>query len=286
VRSASSGEPQGTLRIGAKNFTESLLLAEMIAQLVEAETDLRVERRYGLGGTMIAHNALNEGAIDMYVEYTGTALTVILERPSMQDPDAVLAAVRNAYAERFDLVWLKPFRINNAYTLVVRDEVARARGWREISDLASEAGSLRAGFTPEFSQRPDGYPGLAKAYGFRFGRVFDLEAALMYRALAEKEVDVISGYATDGRIDALNLTVLADDRHFFPPYFAVPVIRRPVLDRYPELTGIIAPLADVLDDAVMRGLNWAVDGEKKNPRAVATQFLEAKGLLPTVAEGL
>jgi osmoprotectant transport system substrate-binding protein/osmoprotectant transport system permease protein len=286
ARSASSGEPQGTLRIGAKNFTESLLLAEMIAQLVEAETDLRVERRYGLGGTMIAHNALREGAIDLYVEYTGTALTVILEEPSMQDPETVLAAVRKAYADRFDLVWLKPFRINNAYTLVVRGDVARERGWTEISDLASDAANLRAGFTPEFSQRPDGYPGLAKAYGFRFGRVFDLEAALMYRALAEKEVDVISGYATDGRIDALNLTVLADDRHFFPPYFAVPVIRKPVLDRYPGLTGIIAPLGDVLDDAVMRGLNWAVDGEKKNPRAVATQFLEAKGLLPTVAEGL
>lgn len=282
-RNVSAGGNQSTLRIGAKNFTESLLLAEMIAQLVEAQTDLRVKRRYGLGGTMIAHNALNEGAIDLYVEYTGTALTVILNEPSMQDPDAVLKAVEKAYAERFDLVWLKPFRINNSYALAVRGDVARARAWSTISDLATEAEHLRAGFTPEFSQRRDGYPGLAKAYGFRFGRVFDLEAALMYRALAEKEVDVISAYATDGRIDALNLVVLADDRHFFPPYFAVPVIRKPVLTRHPELAGIIAPLSDVLDDEVIRGLNWAVDGEKKNPRAVVTQFLESKGLLPEPA---
>lgn len=278
------GSPQGTLRIGAKNFTENLLLAEMIAQLVEAQTDLRVERRYGLGGTMIAHNALRDGAIDLYVEYTGTALTVILNEPTIQDPDAVLSKVRDAYAENFDLVWLKPFRINNTYALAVRGGVAQERGWSTISDLTPDAAALRAGFTPEFSERPDGYPGLARAYGFRFGRVYDLEAALMYRALAEGEVDVISAYATDGRIEALELVLLDDDRHFFPPYFAVPVIRKPVLTRHPDLRAIIAPLSDLLDDATMRALNWAVDGEKKNPRLVATRFLQANGLLP-VAEG-
>ena len=272
------------IRIGAKNFTESLLLAEMIAQLLEAQTNLTVERRYGLGGTMIAHNALREGAIDLYVEYTGTALTAILRAPSMSDPEAVYDKVRTIYADKFNLVWLQPFRINNAYALAVRQVVARARGWTKISDLTAEAKGLRAGFTPEFSERPDGYPGLAQAYDLRFGRVYDLEAALMYRALAEDEVDVISAYATDGRIEALQLVLLDDDRYFFPPYFAVPVVRAEVLVRHPEIRTVIAPLSGVLDDEVMRALNWSVDGEKKNPRRVATDFLRAKGLLPAVAE--
>ncbi len=287
VRHVTSGAGQsdrGTLRIGAKNFTENLLLAEMIAQLVEARTDLRVERRFGLGGTMIAHNALRQGAIDLYVEYTGTALTAILGAASMHDPDAVYEHVSKVYAERFGLVWLKPFRINNAYALAVRRRVAQERGWSTISDLAREAKGLRAGFTPEFSERPDGYPGLAQAYGLKFGRVYDLEAALMYRALAEDEVDAISAYATDGRIEALQLVLLRDDRSFFPPYFAVPVVREDVLARHPELRTIIAPLADVLDNSTMRALNWSVDGEKKNAAEVAAEFLRAKGLLPAVAE--
>ncbi len=274
----------GTVRIGAKNFTENLLLAEMIAQLLEVRTDFAVERRYGLGGTMIAHNALRDGAIDLYVEYTGTALTAILRAPSMSDPEAVYDKVRAAYADTFDLVWLKPFRINNSYALAVREAGARERGWTKISDLTAEAQSLRAGFTPEFSERPDGYPGLAQAYDLRFGRVYDLEAALMYRALAEGEVDVISAYATDGRIEALKLRLLADDKSFFPPYFAVPVVRQDVLARHPEVRTIVSSLSDVLDDETMRALNWSVDGEKKNPRIVATQFLRSNGLLPELAE--
>jgi glycine betaine/choline ABC-type transport system substrate-binding protein len=274
----------GTVRIGAKNFTENLLLAEMIAQLLEARTDLKVVRRYGLGGTMIAHNALREGAIDLYVEYTGTALTAILRAPSMSDPEAVYDKVRAVYADTFDLVWLEPVRINNAYALAVRQDAARERGWSTISDLARAAPGLRAGFTPEFSERPDGYPGLEVAYGLKFGRVYDLEAALMYRALSEREVDVISAYATDGRIEALRLVLLADDRHFFPPYFAVPVVRAEMLARHPEIRTVIAPLSGVLDDGVMRALNWSVDGEKQNPRAVATEFLQAKGLLPARTE--
>lgn len=276
----------GTVTIGAKNFTENLLLAEMIGALIEARTQLRVERRFGLGGTMIAHNALKDGAIDLYVEYTGTALTVILGAETMSDPDVVLARVREDYDARFGLEWLTPFRINNTYALAVRSVVARERGWSTIADLVAQAESLRAGFTPEFSERPDGYPGLKKVYGLRFGRVYDLEAALMYRALAEDEVDVISAYATDGRIDALDLTLLADDRHFFPPYFAVPVVRKAVLEQHPQIRAIVAPLAGVLDDAVMRRLNWAVDGEKKNPRAVAAAFLRSNGLLPAQEEAV
>ncbi|MEE9587171.1 MAG: glycine betaine ABC transporter substrate-binding protein, partial [Hyphomicrobiaceae bacterium] len=279
---STQGSPRGgqeTLRIGAKNFGESEILGEMIAQLIEAKTDLRVERRFGFGGTMIAHNALVQGQIDLYVEYTGTALTTILQAKTMNDPGRVLKYVREVYAKRFDLEWLKPFEINNTYALCVTTSQARARGWMSISDLVADAGSLRAGFTPEFSQRPDGYPGLRKAYDLSFGQVFDLDAALMYRAVAEGEVDVVSAYATDGRIDAYNLLLLKDDRHAFPPYFAAPVVREAVLKQHPELPTLLEPLTNMLDDKTMRALNWQVDGEKKSPREVARAFLQSKNLL-------
>lgn len=276
----SPGVAVDRMSIGAKNFTESLLLAEMIAQLLEAHDGIKVDRRYGLGGTMIAHNALKDGAIDMYVEYTGTALTAILGAPSMPDPDKVYQRVKKAYDKRFGLKWLAPFRINNSYALAVRNEAARKRGWSSISDLEDVAPKLRAGFTPEFSQRADGYPGLAKAYDLALGRVYDLEAALMYRALVKGEVDVISAYATDGRIAAFDIKLLEDDRGFFPPYFAAPVVREELLQAHPEIPDLIARLSDVLDEPTIRKLNWAVDGEKKNPRKVASEFLREKGLLP------
>jgi glycine betaine/choline ABC-type transport system substrate-binding protein len=246
---------------------------------------MRVERRFGLGGTMIAHNALREGAIDLYVEYTGTALTTILNRRSMSDPDAVLQEVRTAYDKEFGLVWLSPFRINNAYALAVTRKEAERRGWRTISDLVPDAGALTAGFTPEFSERPDGYPGLKAAYDLQFGRVHDIEAALMYRAVSLGEVDVISAYATDGRIEALDLVLLKDDRRFFPPYFASAVVRSGTLALHPEIRAAVASLTKVIDETAMRALNWSVDGEKRNPAAVAADFLRAKGLLPAAQGG-
>lgn len=275
----SPGGKLKTLRVGAKNFGESEILGEMIAQLIEAKSDLKVERRFGFGGTMIVHNALVVGEIDLYVEYTGTALTTILGANTITDPDRVLEYVRDVYAKRLQLIWLKPFKINNTYALAVTTENGRSRGWTTISDLVADAGRLRAGFTPEFSQRPDGYPGLRKVYDLSFGQVFDLDAALMYRAVAEGEVDVVSAYATDGRIDAYKLILLEDDRHAFPPYNAAPVVREAILKDYPELPAILAPLSDLLDDQTMRVLNWQVDGEKKSPLAVARDFLLSKNLL-------
>ncbi len=282
ILSAMQGSPRGsqeTLRIGAKNFSESEVLGEMIAQLIEAKTDLRVERRFGFGGTMIVHKALVESEIDLYVEYTGTALTTILGAKTITDPERVLQYVRDVYAKRFHLIWLAPFKINNTYALCVTASQARARGWATISDLVADAGNLRAGFTPEFSHRPDGYPGLRKAYDLNFVQVFDLDAALMYGAVAKGEVDVISAYATDGRIDAYNLLLLKDDLHAFPPYNAAPVVREAVLKEHPELPAILAPLTNLLDDKPMRALNWQVDGEKKSPHAVARAFLQSKELL-------
>ena len=265
--------------IGSKNFTEQLILGELMAQLIENRTDLNVERRFCLGGTMICHGALVNGEIDLYPEYTGTGLTAVLQRQSTGGVEDVFDFVAREYHKRFDAEWLSPFGINNTYALAVRAEDAEKYGWRHISELQSEAGNLKAGFTAEFSERPDGYPGLRDAYGFRFGQVRDIDAGLMYEAISAGEVDIIAAFATDGRIAAYDLKLLQDDRRFFPPYHAAPVVRGRLLRDYPEIRSALDLLADILDDATMRGLNYKVDREKRTPSGVAREFLVSRGLL-------
>jgi len=279
VRRQASRKGIGVVRIGTKNFTEQLILGELMAQLIEAHTDLRVERKFNLGGTVICHQALVRGDIDLYPEYTGTALTAILRRETITDPEKVLAIVRQAYRQKFRCQWLEPFGFNNTYAIAVRRQDAERYGWRKISDLRPMALRLRAGFTPEFRERPDGYPGLQKAYGFGFGRVVDMDPALMYQALARGKVDVICAFATDGRIPAYNLVALQDDRKFFPPYHAAPVVRMEVLQNYPIVGDVLGLLAGKLDDETMQRLNYMVDERKMSPKEVARQFLERQGLL-------
>jgi osmoprotectant transport system permease protein len=282
-----SGSPSGSgvagdgprLSVGTKNFTEQLVLGELMVQLIEARTEIAVERRFNLGGTMIAHGALISGGIDLYAEYTGTALTTILGRQVVADPERVLEIVSAAYRERFDAEWLQPFGFNNTYAISVRGVDAARHGWERISDLAGEAPRLRAGFTSEFAERPDGYPGLRRAYGLSFAGVRDLDASLMYESLAQGEVDVICAFATDGRIAAYDLQTLADDRGVFPPYYAAPVVRAEALRSHPRLPEVLGLLADLLDDETMRRLNYEVDGAGRSPRAVARVFLESKGLV-------
>ncbi len=271
--------PSGTVRIGTKNFTEQLILGELMAQLIEAHTNLKVERKFNLGGTVICHRALVRGEIDLYPEYTGTALTAILNRPVVLNPEEVLAIVRKTYREKFRCEWLEPFGFNNTYALAVRRKDAERFGWRGISDLGSRASQLRAGFTPEFRERPDGYPGFRQAYGFAFGQVVDIDPALMYQALAKGEVDVICAFATDGRIPAYNLVTLQDDKGFFPPYHAAPVVRWATLQAHPALRQVLSLLASAIDDETMRQLNYEVDERKHLPRDVARAFLLARGLL-------
>jgi osmoprotectant transport system substrate-binding protein/osmoprotectant transport system permease protein len=268
-----------TIRIGTKNFTEQLILGELMAQLIETHTDLYVVRRFDLGGTMICHGALKSGGIDLYAEYTGTALTAILKRPVIADPNLALETVDRAYRRRFSAQWLQPFGFNDTFAITVRKADAASAHLRSISDLAAISGTLRAGFTAEFSQRPDGYPGLRRAYGLRFREVRDLDPSILYQAIANGEVDVICGFATDGRIAAFGLQPLRDDRGFFPPYQAAPVIRCAVLAAHPELRRVLGLLAGRLDDATMQKLNFQVDEKKRTPREVARQFLAARGLL-------
>ncbi|MFQ5968103.1 MAG: glycine betaine ABC transporter substrate-binding protein [Acidimicrobiia bacterium] len=275
-----SAHRQGVIRIGSKNFTEQLLLAELIAQLVEARTNLRVERYPNLGGTMICHKALVSGELDLYVEYSGTALSAVLNLQMPESPHRVWAMVTKEYRERFDLEWLEPLGFNNSYTIAVRRDDARRHGWNTVSDLGRDAPRLRGGFTAEFAERADGYPGLSRTYGFEFAEVRDLDPALMYRALAREEVDAIAAFATDGRIEAYDLQTLEDDASYFPPYQAAPVARRQVLERWPRLRPTLADLAGRIDDTAMRRLNAAVDEGKRSPESVASEFLRQQGLMP------
>jgi osmoprotectant transport system permease protein len=268
-----------TIRIATKNFTEQLILGEIMAQLIEAKTDLIVKRQFNLGGTMICHGALVNGEIDLYAEYTGTGLTAILKQAVITDPEEALYHVTKAYHHQFDLQWLKPFGFNNTYAITVRADDAAQNGWNTISDLAESANTLLAGFTAEFAERPDGYPGLRQTYTLQFGEVRDFDPSLMYEAIRKKEVDVICSFATDGRIAAYNLKPLRDDRKFFPPYHAAPVIRGDTLKKNPEIADVLELLGGTIDDATMQHLNYEVDANKRKIAEVVSELLRAKEIL-------
>jgi glycine betaine/choline ABC-type transport system substrate-binding protein len=277
--SASAVGGHGTITVGSKNFTEQLILGELMAQMLEAHTNLKVNRRFNLGGTMICHGALVNGEIDLYAEYTGSGLTAILKEPAIADPDKAFQHVAEMYLQRFDVEWLDPFGFNNTYAITVRTEDAEHFGWQRISDLETRAPMLKAGFTAEFAERPDGYPGVSETYGFRFGDIKDLDPSLMYEAVSKGEVDVICAFATDGRIAAYHLTPLKDNLKFFPPYYAAPVIRKEILRRYPEVKAVLSRLKGVLDTADMQRLNFEVDGKKRNVGRVVEEFLKQEGLI-------
>lgn len=267
------------IAIGSKMFSESLILGHMMAMMIEDRTDLTVRERFGLGGTMICHGALVAGEIDLYAEYTGTAYTVVLHETAISDPTAVYDEVARRYRSEFDLDVLQPFGVNNTYAIAVRRKDASDHGWQKISDLKADADDLLAGWTAEFAERPDGYPGLVERYGFEFGRVVDIDSGVMYDAIKSGEVDVIAAYSTDGRIAAYDLVLLEDDRHLFPPYYAVPVVRGETLRRYPQIATALAPLVGILDDQTMQQLNFEVDEHKRSPEEVAREFLIQQGLL-------
>ena len=259
----------------SKNFTEQDILGEIVAQELEAR-GVPVERRLHLGGTFVCHTALVEGEADVYVEYTGTAYTAILEMPPISDPDSVLLAVESEYAERWDLAWGPPLGFENTFALVVRATDAESLGLGTISDLVRVARALTAGFGPEFMAREDGYPGLSRTYGLEFGEVRQLELGLMYRALEEGEIDVAVANSTDGQIAGLDLVVLRDDRRYFPPYQAAPVIRRETLERVPAAWEAILGLEGVLDDEAMRELNYRVAVGGEDAAAVVREWRETR----------
>jgi len=262
--------------VGSKNFTEQVILGEMLAQQIERKTGLQVDRRLNLGGTLVCHQALTAGQIDTYVEYTGTGLTAILKEPTSNDSTHVYDAVKAAYKSRFGIEWSQPLGFNNTFAVIVRKADAERLGLKTISDAAPHTANWTAGFGYEFIERGDGYPGLAKAYDLRFSnppRIMDL--GLSYRALADHQVDFIAGNSTDGLINALGLVVLEDDKHYFPPYDAVPLVRQAVIERHPGLRDALAALGGKVSEDEMRRMNYAVDGEHRNVKDVVREFLDS-----------
>ena len=263
--------------VGSKNFTEQLILGELIAQQIENKTHLPVERRFYLAGTYICHQAILGGRIDIYPEYTGTALTAVLKDKPSADREKVYDEVKTKYEKQFNLEVGKPFGFNDTFAIEIRGDDARKLGLQTISQAATYAPNWRAGFGYEFMERPDGYKGLAAIYGLHFAdnpRIMDL--GLLTRALKDKQVDLIAGNATDGLIPALDLSVLEDDKHYFPPYEAVPVIRQETLGRHPEVKQALDALAGKISDNEMRQLNYAVDGQHRDVKEVVREFLNKK----------
>ena len=260
--------------VGSKNFTEQVILGELMAQTIERYAGRAVDRRLNLGGTFICDRAIQTGDIDLYVEYSGTALTAVFKRSVQRDPRVVLEQVRQLYAGTGRSM-LAPLGFSNTFAILVRAADARERGLTRLSQLAAHAPGWRAAFGYEFLDRPDGYSGLAATYGLRFlepPRAMDL--TLVYRALAEGQVDVVAGDATAGLIDALHLSMLEDDRQYFPPYDAVPVMHAPTLLRHPEIGRAIARLSGRVTAAAMRRMNYAVDAQRADPAAVVRTFLD------------
>lgn len=265
--------------VGSKNFTEQVVLAELIAQHLEARTGLRVDRRFYLTGTYICHQAILAGRIDLYVEYTGTALTAVMKEAPRGSPSDVYQRVKADYARRFGLEVTEPLGFENTFAIVVRGEDARRLHLKTLSQAAAHTPEWRPGFGYEFRERPDGFRGLAETYGLRFGaspRIMDL--GLLYRALKEKQVDLVAGNSTDGLIAALDLTVLEDDRHYFPPYEAVPLVRQETLARHPAVRQALAELAGKISAEEMRQLNYAVDGQHRDVKEVVREFRRLKRL--------
>ena len=280
--SACGSSPSSTTKpivIGSKPFTEGVVLSELAAQLIEGNTQLKVERKFNLGGTIVAFNALKNGDLDLYPEYTGTGLMAILKQPAVSDADKAYGIVQKEFNNQFKIKWLKPLGFNNTYAMAVPEELASQNNLKSTSDLAKIVDKLIFGAEQDFFGRADGYDGFTQAYGFKFKNVKQMEIGLKYKAVANKEVNVINAFSTDGLLITHKLRVLADDKKFFPPYYGAFLVRMSTLEKQPQLEAVLDKLAGKITDSEMQKLNYEVDQEKKDPAAVVKAFLKAKGLV-------
>jgi osmoprotectant transport system substrate-binding protein len=270
-----------TLKVGSKNFTEQFIVAELYAAALEA-AGFKVERKINLGATLVAHEALKSGAIDLYPEYTGTGLGAVMKTqgPTETDPEKAYQTVKAFYEKEYKLTWLKPSGVNNGYVMVVRPETAQAMNLKTLSDLAKVAGKLKIGAGPEFGDRLDGLKGLKQVYGIEFGEFRQFAALrLRYEALVQKQIDVANGYATDWQIAAEKFAALKDDKNLFPPYYLAPVVRMDTVAGNAKAVEALLKVGTLIDNPTMQELNRQVEVDKKEPRAVAAAFLKAKGVL-------
>jgi osmoprotectant transport system substrate-binding protein len=271
--------PKPQIVIGSKFFTEQVVLAELLAQHIEARTGIHVERKTNLGGTLLVHKAMQAGQVDLYVEYTGTALTAVLSESPTGDSSAVYQRVKQLYGERFNFEVTEPLGFENTFAMVIRGEDAQQLHLQRMSDLVPVAPKWRIGVGFEFLERSDGFRGWSERYGLHFAQqpsVMDL--GLIYRALQDHKVDIVAGNSTDGVIDSLHLVILEDDRHYFPPYDAVPIVRRATLEKFSQLRGALAELGDKITGQDMRHLNYLVDGEQRDVAAVVREYRQSHNL--------
>jgi osmoprotectant transport system permease protein len=273
-----SGDGANSVRVtvGSKDFTESALLAEIVAQMLEAR-GVSVERRFELGGNL-PHEALVSGTLDLYPEYTGTSYTAILHHAPISDPRAVYDQVKQDYASKFNVELSPPLGFENTFAILVRGEEARRLNLKTISDATPHTPRWRAGFGQDFMSRDDGYPGFSKAYGLKFAEVREMDLSLTYIALSSRQVDLIAANSTEGRIATLDLFQLADDRRYFPPYEAVYLVRQDSVTRLPALREVLSKLANAISTEEMRRLNYEVDGNKRDPKEVVREWLSGRGL--------
>ncbi len=268
------------LTIGSKFFTEQVILAELLAQHIESRTDIPVDRKTNLGGTLLVHKALLAGDLDLYVEYTGTALTAVLnESPGQDNSSTIYTRVKQQYAQKFNLDLTEPLGFENTFAMVIRENDAQTLHLRTMSDLAPIAPKWHAGVGYEFLERPDGFPGWSARYNLHFAappNVMDL--GLLYRALVDHQVDIVAGNSTDGLIDSLHLVALEDNLNYFPPYDAVPIVRRSALEKFPQLRSALADFSGKLSAADMRRLNAQVDADQRDVAAVVRAFRASKNL--------
>lgn len=275
---------RGIVKIGTKHFSEHIILGEMMAQMIEDRTDLLVDRRFDFPGTMFCHQALLNGELDIYPEYTGTALCAILNKEAIKNKEKAFEVVDKIYQKKFKVKWLAPFGFNNTYTMVVKRDVAETHRWKTISDMAPLSSTLVAGLPAEFVERSDGLVGLKESYPIKFKSIQDLDTNITCKAVAGGEIDITAANETDGRIEAFELFRLKDDKEFFPPYEAAPIARIDILKKFPEVETALEELADIVDSKQMTRLNFEVDGKKRSPRKVVKEFLIEKGLIQEKAK--
>ena len=268
-----------TITVGSKDYTEQLIVGNLVSDMIESNTDISVNRRINLGGTQVCFGALKSGEIDLYVEYSGTAYGDTLKYPPSNDVEEVYNTVKKDFKDQFNIDVLKQMSFNNTYTLATTQEAAEKYNLKTISDLTKSAGSLRIGSTLEFQNRADGLPGLSSAYGLDFKDTIGIDGSPRYLALTNGDTEVVDAFATDGLLKKFNLVVLEDDKNFFPPYYAMPIIRDEVLKEYPELEPLLDELGSVLTESVMTDLNYKVDELQMEPDTVAKEFLIENGLI-------
>lgn len=279
--SACGGGKQNVVRIGTQTYTEVKVLAEMYKALIEAQTDLKVQITPDLASSPVVIQALNGNELDMATLYTGEVFNNYFDVDVSYDRREVYEAARDGFAEHYGLVWLEPFGFENTYGFALRKDMAEQGGYETVTDLEQDAPELRLGVDTTWLERTDiGYPVFIDHYGFEFGATFPMEISLVYEAAANEEVDVVLAYTTDARIKAFDLVTLADDKQFFPPYDAAAVVKSDLLDRHPELRGIIEVLSGNITEEEMVSLNYEVDVNEVSPKEAALNFLKNKGLLP------